>query len=450
MAHKFNPFRPDKMCPPGIFAGRLEEIKTIDHCLLQTKNGNPQHFLIEGERGIGKSSLFWLEQFVASGQIETMVTNTKLDFIVVSISLQEQDDYYSIIRKIMTELKNQLAKRDSLKAIALAAWDFISRFEAGGIRYNKEASRIEETELLAHLQSDFVKLLCDIENKADGVLLLLDEADKPSFEAGLGLICKLLTEELSRKGCEHLCIGIAGLPGVLQSLKDSHESSPRIFKIMNLQPLEKTECESVIETGLKEASEKNGFEITITAEAMASLVSLSEGYPHFLQEFAYAAFEEDADNVIDRQDVLESLFRENGPFEQLGRKFFAQYYAAPSSDDYRTVLHSLALHFDNWVDRATLIKESGLKDRTIDNALRALKEKNIIIQDGMRRGHYRLPTRAFAVWTRLQQKAADVASGKEEALSLFDAAADSGPVPFRNYLSDVGGLGSSNKSKKIK
>ncbi len=53
MAHKYNPFQPNTMVAPGIFVGRLEKIDTIRRSLFQAQNGNPQHFLIKGERGIG-------------------------------------------------------------------------------------------------------------------------------------------------------------------------------------------------------------------------------------------------------------------------------------------------------------------------------------------------------------------------------------------------------------
>ena len=113
---------------------------------------------------------------------------------------------------------------------------------------------------------------------------------------------------------------------------------------MELMPLEKSECEQVLEIGLREATKKNGFDIHITQEAENEIATLSEGYPHFLQEFAYCAFEEDNDNIIESGDVLDSLFREHGSFDQLGRKYFTQYYEAPSSDDYRKVLDTMALH----------------------------------------------------------------------------------------------------------
>jgi len=245
---------------------------------------------------------------------------------------------------------------------------------------------------------------------------LIDEADKPVAAANLGVICKLLTEELSKRGCERLCIGLAGLPNLVHVLRDSHESSPRIFKIMSLKPLEPNERAQVIDAGLTEASKKNGFPITMTEDAKKLLSSLSEGYPHFLQEFAYCAFEEDSDNVIDHTDVMESLFKENGAFDQLGRKYFDRYYAAPDSEDYRKVLNVMADHLDNWVSRADIIKESQLKPGTVDNALRALSAKEIILQSDMKRGHYRLPTMSFAVWIKAKRAASSVAKSQQPQL----------------------------------
>jgi Cdc6-like AAA superfamily ATPase len=186
VANKYNPFRPDKMIPPGMFCGRLDELQFIDHCLLQTKNGNPQHFLIEGERGIGKSSLFLVEQSVAEGRIPTFSSQEKLDFIVISISLLETDDYYSIIRKIMVSFKIELAKRHVFKAFASSTWDLVTRIEAGGIRFNRGDGKPEESELLGCLQADFVKAASSLAGVADGILLLIDEADKPPVDGNLG------------------------------------------------------------------------------------------------------------------------------------------------------------------------------------------------------------------------------------------------------------------------
>jgi len=235
MPDKYNPFRPDKMSSPGLFSGRVDELKFIDHCLLQTKRGNPQHFLIEGERGIGKSSLFLCEQFVASGEIKTFSTEETLDFIVVSISLLDNDDYYSIIRKLTAGFKREVEKRTQFKVFTSAAWNFISKVEVSGFRYRTESEPIEESELFGYLQEDFVSVSTKLSGVADGILILIDEADKPATGGNLGLICKFLTEELTRRGCEKVCIGLAGLPSIIGVLRDSHASSLRIFKTMELR-----------------------------------------------------------------------------------------------------------------------------------------------------------------------------------------------------------------------
>lgn len=47
----FNPFRPNSIATDELFQGRSDEMQIIERSLFQTKNGNPQHFLIEGERG---------------------------------------------------------------------------------------------------------------------------------------------------------------------------------------------------------------------------------------------------------------------------------------------------------------------------------------------------------------------------------------------------------------
>jgi len=184
MARKYNPFRPDKIAGPGMFCGRAEELSTMDQCLLQAKNGNPQHFLIEGERGLGKSSLFLCEHLTAIGKVETM-TKEKLDFVTLGISLNEKDDHYTVIKRIMAELKKEMSKRNAFKALGLAAFDMITRIEAGGFRYRQDAGKVDESELFGNLQADFVEVLSGIDGVADGMFLLVDEADKAPPDAGL-------------------------------------------------------------------------------------------------------------------------------------------------------------------------------------------------------------------------------------------------------------------------
>ncbi|MDP6873733.1 MAG: ATP-binding protein [Alphaproteobacteria bacterium] len=419
MPGKYNPFRPDKIVPVGMFCGRIPEIRKIDHCFTQTKSGNPQHFLIEEERGIGKSSLFFIQNYVARGEIETL-DDQKVKFVTLSAVLEVGDDYYTVIKKISDALQRELKSKEKLKDFGKKTWEFISRIEAAGLKIRDAESKIDGHQLLPNLLEDFEEIINNLQNY-DGILLLIDEADQPGPDGQLGRLCKLLTEHLTFAGSEKLCIGLAGLPGLIATLRESHASSPRLFTTMDLQPLESHECVQVIEAGIKNAEEK-GVSVEFTEDAKNFISTVSEGYPHFLQEFSYYAYEIDTDHVIDSEDVSGSLFGENGTFEQLGRKYFSTFYNAPYSDDYRKVLDTMSSHSDEWVDRATIISESRLKDSTVDNALRALRGKNIILKNEQKLGEYRLPTRSFAVWVRARSLAEENATSVEDAPTLFDEA----------------------------
>jgi hypothetical protein len=302
-------------------------------------------------------------------------------------------------------LQAEVRKRDALRSLVINAWEFVSRIEAAGFKINKADATHAETELLDRLIEDFVTVAGSLPDGVDGILLLVDEADKGAERTKLGLFCKLLTEELSRQQAERVCIGLAGLSGTVEMLRHSHESSPRIFRSLDLDPLSNEECIEVIDKAIAEANTKNPQPMELSPAAKRLIADLSEGYPHFLQEFGYCAFEQDSDYTLDAADVSKSLFGENGAFDQLGKRYFNKAYFATSSDDYRSVLDAMALQGDSWIERNQIIFITKLKASIVDNALRALKSKNIIIQDDAIRGRYRLPTRSFATWIRARDRA---------------------------------------------
>jgi len=378
-----------------MFSGRYGEISTIQQSLTQTKHGNPNHFLLEGERGIGKSSLLLFLKHMAVGNL-----SESFNFIPVYIELNGATSFIDIVQRIQSSLKSELLKRQDIKEYAKVVWDFATNWEVLGVKYDKNKDKAEDRyQLLQNLADSFVKILDGVKGNLDGILILIDEADKPSEEAGLGEFIKLLTERLTFGNVENVLIGLAGLPSTMAKLKASHESSPRVFQTLSLQPLTGDESGHVIDLGLQEANEKNGFETKITEEAKNLIVTLAEGYPHFLQQFAYSAFEADTDNNITTEDVIGGAFKDNGALDQLGRKFFSDlYFNQINSDEYRKVLNTMAQFSDGWVSRAQIIESSGLPTHTVANALKALKERNIILASDGQRGQYKLPTKSFATW----------------------------------------------------
>lgn len=395
---KYNPFRPNDIIHSGMFVGRVDEVKTIERCLFQAKNGNPQHFMVQGERGIGKSSLLFYINLLAAGHVPTS-NDSKFRFLSVPIDLGGTQTQAEVVRKVGRGLRQEFAKKQQLVTKATHVWEWLTNWEVLGVKYHKQPEELD----LEEVAEEFVEKLADFCSSAadeiDGVLFLIDEADRPSVEANLGAYLKLISERLTWRSCNSVLFGLAGLPTLLGKLRESHESSPRLFQTMLLEPLEHEERKKVVRIGMSEANARNDIKTSISDEAVEFLAELSEGYPHFVQQFSYSAFEHDTDNLIDLDDVGNAAFKDGGALSQLGDKFFSEmYHARISSEEYRRVLDAMADYGDQWVPRRTIIAESGVTETNVTNALGSLKAKQVIIQDETRRGFYRLPTNSFAAW----------------------------------------------------
>lgn len=395
---KFNPFQPNSIVAPGAFVGRQEEIATIERCLFQAKNGNPQHFLIEGERGIGKSSLMLLVDTYSSGAFPSPRVG-HLNFLTLSVDMGGVETQLDVVKAIARELRTKLSRMDVVREKTKDVIDFLLKWEVLGVRFHGVANAPDPDDARDDLVNRVAEVMSQTAGVLDGAFIIIDEADAPPESADLGEFVKLFTERLTRRGCNSVLLGLAGLPTAVQKMKASHESSPRIFEVLRLEPLEPDEIAQVIARGIDFANQRNTVSTTVTPAAMELLCELSEGYPHFIQQFSYSAFAYDTDDVIDVDDVVGGAYRENGALPQLGRKYFNEmYFGKVGSEDYRQVLRTMAAHGDDWVSRKTLLDESGVKASTINNALNALKSRNIISVDEGRQGHYKLPTKSFAAW----------------------------------------------------
>src|ERR1700730_9243448 len=100
-----------------MFCGRYEEFVGTEKALFQTKNGNPQHFLIHGERGIGKSSLLYNIEWVAQNK-SLAFGGENFPTLPVSIELEPTTTYAELIQKIGAELRRAVAARHSAIEIA--------------------------------------------------------------------------------------------------------------------------------------------------------------------------------------------------------------------------------------------------------------------------------------------------------------------------------------------
>jgi hypothetical protein len=216
---------------------------------------------------------------------------------------------------------------------------------------------------------------------------------------------KNLTEALAAENCNNLLLVICGLPDVRDVLSGSHESSLRLFQEFDLNPLSKDEVRDVIEKGLEESEKNSGVKVSVESDAHDQIYNLSEGYPHFVQQIGFSVFEADVDGVITKADVDKGVFMEHGALELIGDRYYVKpFYKDITVDSQREILSIMARKWNDWVKRAEIKSKFSGGLTALNNGLRALREKGIIIPREGVKGEYRLQWASFAFWIKTHKK----------------------------------------------
>lgn len=406
MAEKFNPFKPNHPVYAGMFVGRIKEIERINKVLFQTKNSNPTNILIVGERGIGKSSLLLAIRGLSKGEFNL---DEKYNFLTVDVSIDNKIALIDLARKINTGIERSLESDEKLLSVVKKVWNFLQRIDTKYVSIKNGNNGLSSSEIVDKFifsLLDTVKAITSKEEstptlhcKKDGLVILIDEADNASDDLNLGSFLKLLSEKLVSENCNQVLVILAGLPKLHDVLYESHESSIRIFEELGLSPLSHGEVKEVIHRGLKEILEKNNIEVKVDEKALNLIVVYSEGYPHFVQQIGYSAYEIDSDNNISTEDVNKAMFMPGGALDLIGNRYYKDlYYNKIRDESYRKILQIMAIKWNTWITKSEIKKKFQGKPTQLDNGLHALIKRNIILTKKGTKGIYRLQWASFAFW----------------------------------------------------
>ncbi len=421
-----------------MFAGRMREVERLESQLLQVRAGRPGGFMLVGERGIGKTSLLSYLATIAEGAIP--VDDVTLRFLVIRTDVDRSTTQIDLVQKIQLGLDQELRREEKTRAFLKDAWDFLTRVQAAGVSL-KDQSREQSNELLieraAYSLAATVNRITSAERLEaemgfsapyDGVLLLIDEADNAQEELELGAFLKLLSERVQRHDCNRLLIGLAGLPTLPEVLRASHESALRLFEEMVLGPLSPADVESVIQRAQEEYAQVNGRQLTIAPVAKSILVNLSEGLPHFIQQFGASAVDWDDDDNISDTDVITSATEKGGALDQIGDRYYRDaYFNRIKKDTYRKVLRIMSRHASEWMTKSEIRATYKGKESTLSNAIQALLRLRMIIPKEGEPGTYKLVHRGFALWIMFRTSAPqDLAQVADAATPAVEPSAGAG------------------------
>jgi hypothetical protein len=147
----------------------------------------------------------------------------------------------------------------------------------------------------------------------------------------------------------------------------------------------------------------NGFRTQINTDAKEMLSYFAEGFPHFIHQYGYSAFELSDGKTITYENVMNGAIGRNGALEIIGNKYYRDdYYKKIQGAEYRQVLNIMAESLDNWVSRKQIKAKFKGNPNNFSNAIQALSTRGIIVSKEGSRGIYRLQDKGFAWWIRLK------------------------------------------------
>lgn len=110
----YNPFNPNSVVTPTLFAGRSQQVHRIVNKLSQVKRGMSSSFFLHGERGIGKTALAKLIISVAESDNNDL---KNLNFLTSYYSVEKGQHFTSVLEASLNQLTDRLPS-SSIKRLA--------------------------------------------------------------------------------------------------------------------------------------------------------------------------------------------------------------------------------------------------------------------------------------------------------------------------------------------
>ena len=289
--------------PVRDFAGREQELRRVRDCFESTRRGSVTHVFIEGDFGIGKTSL--LSKLTPEFQEHGPVISEDL-----SDNLDQEQWFYSGLFSDLVERQPDGAAGDIL------AW--VDAQDRRGIR-----KRLKQ--LWDGLQ------MGDVSPGAIVVMLDNLERARPEFLAGV----RDVFQRLAQEGARYMLI-FAGkhLPGVGETAADpvGRFFNPRLV----LRPFTERESVEAVMMPVRFVA------FSITEEAARLIHERSEGHPYFLKLICHETYERAGPTGVVDVPALEEMWPDIEEGLETSAEFGKKFGALPEGEQV-TLLHASLL-----------------------------------------------------------------------------------------------------------
>jgi hypothetical protein len=286
-----NPFSPGAGTPPPAFLGRDELIDSYGVALRRTIAGRPGKSIMPiGLRGVGKTVL--LNRFDQMAHDEGLVS--------AFIEAPETGDFEHLLaarlRSILLELDKGPVSRAVKRALGTLKSFSYNLPDGTSISLNVDAiAGSADSGVLAEDTTDLLVAVGEAAtDRGRGLLLAIDEVQYLGADELAALISAIHRTVQLRLPVILVGAGLPQLPGLAGNAKSYAE---RLFDFPEIGSLGESDARAVLET----PAEDQGVEFT--SDALDSLLSFTQGYPYFLQEWGYHVWNAAPESPISLDDV---------------------------------------------------------------------------------------------------------------------------------------------------
>ncbi len=288
-----NPFAPGAGSQPPELAGRDGILTDADVALQRVLLGkHAQSQILLGLRGTGKTVL--LNRIEQQAEKHLHLTS----FVEAPEDKTLAELLYPKINQVLRKLSIiDLAKAKAHSAMqALKGFASVFKIEIGDVSLSvdPEAGTADSGILEYDLSELFVKIGEAAKAGGKGWTLLIDEVQYFSKKELSALI--VAVHKVNQRQLPILFFG-AGLPQIAALSGDAKSYAERLFRYPSVGPLAKDAATIAVQQPIEVEGE------AITSEAIQEIVVQTEGYPYFLQEWGFQAWNAATESPITLNDI---------------------------------------------------------------------------------------------------------------------------------------------------
>lgn len=388
-----SPFYPGQPVPVELFVGRRPQVERIlRHGAAQVAAGKPVAMFVQGEYGIGKSSVAGYAQWLAEREhglhgIYAPLGGARSLNDVSAAVLQATIRSGAFDPRRSERIREWLAR-------------YIGRQDLFGMTLDLSALKAEEPTLstpfgMLGFLSEAMKRLRD--TGVRGLFLVLDEINGITADPQFAHFIKGLvdTNAMEREPVPLLLMPCA-VEERRREMIQKHQPIDRIFDVIEIEPLNDAEQREFFLRAF------GSVQMDVAPEALSLLSHYSAGFPKIMHLVGDSAFWIDTDGTVDEPDAISAVLI---AADDVGKKYVdQQVYRALQSEDYHSILAKIGKMGPDSMSFKRDEVVAGLTDsekRKFDNFLQKMKRLNVI-RSGDVRGEYAFNVRMvrFYIWLR--------------------------------------------------